>query len=271
MVENYVNVNGDYVDVNDDHVRVNDDYVDVVDDYVDVNRDRVVVIDDYVNVVDHHVDMNRDYVNVYRKSVMQSRFARLVIGITVVSGMTTRMAWASDGEQRPATLGEAREVGQLQSASYTTEILIAHAAPLSVMWATAIVSDGKSNGAYFTAFGLTLPPLILTPPIVHAWHEEWGRSAASLGINFVAAIPGWATMWIFVLEPCEERGTRCGEHKFKKTAAVHTFFSGLATLADIAMADVGPSDSKTRVEKAGIQGDVISVPGGLMLGARGVF
>lgn len=201
---------------------------------------------------------------------MQSRFARLVIGITVVLGMTTRTVRASDAEQ-PAKLVEAREVGHLQSASYTTEILIAHAAPLSVMWATAIVSDGKSNGAYFTAFGLTLPPLILTPPIVHAWHDQWGRSAASLGINFVAAIPGWATMWMLVLEPCEEHGTRCDDHKFKKTAAVHTFFSGLATLADIAMADIGPSDSKVRVEKAAIQGELIPVPGGVMLGAQGVF
>lgn len=180
----------------------------------------------------------------------------------VVSG--TSMATKANAD----VVHDAEEEG---AASYKTEMVIAHAAPLGVMWATAIVSDGKSNGAYFTAFGLTLPPVILTPPIVHAWHANWGRSAASLGLNLVSVIPGWVTMWTFVLDPCDERGTRCDDHKFQKTAAVHTVFNGLAMLADIAMADIEPKRQATSARGAVVQPAVSTFSGGIMFGAQGVF
>lgn len=147
----------------------------------------------------------------------------------------------------PISMAETeREAPSLEDPSYKTEILIAHAAPLGLMWGTAIVADGKRDGAYFTAFGLTLPPLILAPPVVHAAHGNWGRSAASFGLNFVAAFPGWATMWASVLDSCDELRTRCDDDKFKKAAAIHTVFNGLVTLADVYLADISPEPKPRR-------------------------
>lgn len=171
----------------------------------------------------------------------------------------------------PIAMAEAEaEAPSLEDPSYKTEILIAHAAPLGLMWGTAIVADGKRDGAYFTAFGLTLPPLILAPPVVHAAHGNWGRSAASFGLNFVAAFPGWATMWASVLDPCDEMGTRCDDDKFKKAAAVHTVFNGLVTLADIYLADISP-EPKPREAATIVQPGISPTSGGLMLGVGGVF
>lgn len=200
------------------------------------------------------------------------RAAFLALALTLVANG----AWAEGAEERAndAEAMSPQAASPDSSSSYTTAMLIAHAAPLGAMWAVAIVADAKNDGEYLTPFGLTLAPVILTPPVVHAWHGNWGRSAGSFGINLAAALPGWATMWFGVLQPCtavDEFRERCDYRIFKKTAAVHTLFGGLATLADIAMSDVEPDSSRGRAQPATIQAGVSPIPGGLMLGAQGIF
>jgi len=162
-----------------------------------------------------------------------------------------------------------------ESTSYTTEMLIAHAAPLGAVWAFAIVADSRNDPGLLDAFGATAgTTLVLTPPIVHAAHGNWGRGAASLGINMAAWIPGFLTMMLGVSQHCDNAdmlASKCDYRVFKKTAVIHTCFSGLATFADLAMADVGSIEPKRTVRQPKIQGGLEAVRGGLMIGARGVF
>lgn len=198
-----------------------------------------------------------------------SRFVGLAMVVLGVLAITTQSAWANDGDEPSVKRAKARGPNAFESTSYKTEILIAHAAPLGLMWTLAIVGDEKGDGDYFTAFSLTLPPLILAPPVVHAWNGNWGRSAASFGINLVAAAPGWMIMWNLVLDPCEETGARCDDQILKKSATVHTVFSGLATLADVIMADTEP---KPRVTSGAVVQPTLSpLDGGMLFGAQGVF
>lgn len=171
--------------------------------------------------------------------------------------------------ERPAK----EAIASNEGGSYTTPILLAHALPLGATWATAVVADagwGRGEG-YITAFYVTLPASVLAPPIVHASHGNWGRGAASFGINVVASIPGHVFFGLALVDSCGETGRPCRHDKLTTAAAVHTVFNGLATFADLAMADVEPKRPTTGAPRGVVQPAVGALPGGAFVGAHGLF
>lgn len=189
----------------------------------------------------------------------------LAIGASAMLLLASERAMA----ERPAK----EEVASTEDESYTTPMLLAHAVPLGATWATAIVADanrGKGE-AYITAFYVTLPASVLAPPVVHAWHGNWGRGAASLGLNLVASIPGHMFFGLALVDSCDETGRPCRHDTLKTAAAVHTVFNGVATFADVAMADREPKQPTTGAPRVVVHPAVSALPGGVFLGAHGVF